>query len=123
MKKLYVGNLAFEATEEQLQAWFAEAGVKTDSVTMVRDRFSGQPRGFGFVEIANDEEADKAIAALNSKNFLGRPLVVNEARPLRQGGGGGGGGRGGRPGGGGGGGGRGGSGGGGGGGGNRRREW
>ena len=119
MKKLYVGNLAFEATEEQLQAWFAEAGVKTDSVTMVRDRFSGQPRGFGFVEIANDEEADKAIASLNSKSFLGRPLVVNEARPLRQGGGGGGGGgRGGRPSGGGG---RGGSGGGGGGG--RRREW
>ena len=121
MKKLYVGNLAFEATEEQLQAWFAEAGVKTDSVTMVRDRFSGQPRGFGFAEIANDEEAEKAIAALNGKNFLGRPLVVNEARPLRQGGGGagGGGGRGGRPSGGGGG--RGGSGGGGGGG--RRREW
>ena len=121
MKKLYVGNLAFEATEEQLQAWFAEAGVKTDTVTLVRDRFSGQPRGFGFVEIASDEEAEKAIASLNSKNFLGRPLVVNEARPLRQGGGGGGGGRGGRPGGGGGGGGRGGSGGGGGG--NRRREW
>jgi RNA recognition motif-containing protein len=122
VKKLYVGNLAFEATEEQLQAWFTEAGVKTDSVTMVRDRFSGQPRGFGFVEIASDEEADKAIASLNSKNFLGRPLVVNEARPLRQGGGGGGGGggRGGRPSGGGGG--RGGSGGGGGGGG-RRREW
>jgi len=124
VKKLYVGNLAFEATEEQLQAWFAEAGVKTDSVTMVRDRFSGQPRGFGFVEIANDEEADKAIASLNSKSFLGRPLVVNEARPLRPGGGGGGGGRSGRPSGGGGG--RGGSGSGsgsGGGGGGRRREW
>ena len=119
MKKLYVGNLAFEATEEQLQAWFTEAGVKTEGVTLVRDRFSGQPRGFGFVEIANDEEADRAIASLNSKSFLGRPLVVNEARPLRQGGGGGGGGgRGGRPSGGGG---RGGSGGGGGGG--RRREW
>ncbi len=101
MKKLYVGNLPFQATEEQVQSTFTEAGVKTDNVTLIRDRFSGQPRGFGFVEITDDGEAEKAIAALNGKDFLGRAMIVNEARPPREGGGGGGGGfRGGRGGGG-----------------------
>ncbi len=122
MKKLYVGNLPFQATEADLQSWFAEAGVNADSISLIRDRFSGQPRGFGFVEINNDEEADRAIASLNGQNFMGRNVVVNEARPAQAGGrgpggggrGGGGGGRGGY--GGGGGGGRGGYGGGGGGG-------
>ena len=124
MKKLYVGNLPFQATEEELSSWFTQAGVTPGSVTLVRDRFSGQPRGFGFVEITSDEEADKAILALNGHDFMGRNVVVNEARPPREGGGGGRGGRGGfgggRGGGGGGGGGRGGRGGGGGGG---RRDW
>ncbi|HEY7825874.1 MAG TPA: RNA-binding protein [Candidatus Acidoferrales bacterium] len=105
MKKLYVGNLSFKATEEQVQALFAEIGVQPDSLTLLRDRFTGQPRGFGFAEIHDDAEAEKAIAALNGKDFLGRALVVNEARPQREGGGGtgGGGGRGGHGGGGGGG--------------------
>ena len=119
MKKLYVGNLPFQSTEEQLGSWFTQAGVTVANVTFVRDRFSGQPRGFGFVEINSDEEADRAIQALNGHDFMGRNLVVNEARPPREGGGGGrGGGRGGFGGGGGnrgGGGGRGGRGGGGGG--------
>jgi hypothetical protein len=115
VKKLYVGNLSFKATEEQIAALFSEIGVQPDSLTLLRDRFTGQPRGFGFAEIGNDAEADKAIEALNGKDFLGRALVVNEARPQREGGGAGGG-RGGH-GGGGGGGGRGGHGGGGGGGG------
>lgn len=115
MKKLYVGNLSFKATEEQVQALFTEIGSQPDSLTLLRDRFTGQPRGFGFAEFHDDAEAEKAIAALNGKDFLGRALVVNEARPQREGGGaGGGGGRGGRGGGGGGGGGRGGHGGGGG---------
>jgi RNA recognition motif-containing protein len=116
VKKLYVGNLSFKATEEQVQALFAEIGVQPDSLTLLRDRFTGQPRGFGFAEIHDDAEAEKAIAGLNGKDFLGRALVVNEARPQREGGGGGGGGRGGDRGGhgGGGGGGRGGQGGGGG---------
>jgi cold-inducible RNA-binding protein len=118
VKKLYVGNLSFKATEEQVAALFAEIGVQPDSLTLLRDRFTGQPRGFGFAEIRDDAEAEKVIAALNGKDFLGRALVVNEARPQREGGGGGGGGgRGGHGGGGGGGGGRGGHGGGGGGGG------
>jgi len=112
VKKLYVGNLSFKATEEEVAALFAEAGVQPDSLTLHRDRFTGQPRGFGFAEIRDDAEAEKAIAALNGREFLGRALVVNEARPQREGGGGGG--RGGH--GGGGGGGRGGHGGGGGGG-------
>lgn len=103
MKKLYVGNLSFKATEEQVQALFSEMGAQPDSLTLLRDRFTGQPRGFGFAEFQNDAEAEKAIAALNGKDFLGRALVVNEARPQREGSGagsrgghgGGGGGRGG----------------------------
>jgi cold-inducible RNA-binding protein len=95
VKKLYVGNLSFKATEEQVQALFSEIGVQPDSLTLLRDRFTGQPRGFGFAEIGNDAEAEKAIASLNGKDFLGRALVVNEARPQREGAGGGGGGRGG----------------------------
>jgi RNA recognition motif-containing protein len=92
VKKLYVGNLSFKATEEQVAALFSEIGVQPDSLTLLRDRFTGQPRGFGFAEIGNDAEAEKAIAALNGKDFLGRALVVNEARPQREGGGSGGGG-------------------------------
>jgi cold-inducible RNA-binding protein len=91
VKKLYVGNLSFKATEDQVQALFSEIGVQPDSLTLLRDRFTGQPRGFGFAEVRDDTEAEKAIAALNGKDFLGRALVVNEARPQREGGGGGGG--------------------------------
>ena len=97
MKKLYVGNLSFKATEEEVQALFAELGVQPDSLTLLRDRFTGQPRGFGFAEVRDDAEAEKVIAALNGKEFMGRALVVNEARPMvpreGRGGGGGGGGR------------------------------
>ena len=95
MKKLYVGNLPFKATEDDVAALFAEVGVQPDSLTLLRDRFTGQPRGFGFAEIRDDAEAEKVVAALNGKQFMGRALVVNEARPQREGGGGGGG-RGGR---------------------------
>jgi cold-inducible RNA-binding protein len=88
VKKLYVGNLPFQATEQDLVDWFAVAGVSGPSVTLIRDQMSGQLRGFGFVEVANNEEADRAIQALNGKDFMGRNVVVNEARP-REGGGGG----------------------------------
>src|ERR1700719_882686 len=91
VKKLYVGNLPFKATEEQVEALFSEVGVQPDSLTLLRDRFTGQPRGFGFAEERDDAEAEKVIAALNGRDFLGRALVVNEARPQREGGGGGGG--------------------------------
>jgi cold-inducible RNA-binding protein len=97
VKRLYVGNLPFKATEDEVAALFAEVGVQPDSLTLLRDRFTGQPRGFGFAEIRDDAEAEKVIAALNGKQFLGRALVVNEARPQQERGGGGrgGGGRGG----------------------------
>ena len=87
MKKLYVGNLPFQATEEQVSTLFSQTGVTTANVTLVRDRFSGQPRGFGFVEVNSDEEAERAIQALNGHDFMGRNIVVNEARPPREGGG------------------------------------
>ncbi len=102
MKKLYVGNLPFQASETELQELFTNAGITVTTITLVRDRQTGDPRGFGFVEIASDEEAERAIQSLNGQELLGRRLVVNEARPPRErgfgggrGGGGGGYGRGG----------------------------
>ena len=114
MKRLYVGNLSFHTTEDQLRGIFASYG-QIDSVSLVTDRNTGQSRGFAFVEVADDAAADKAIAELNGRDLDGRNLTVNEARPREERAprGGGGGGRGGF--GGGGGGGRGGRGGGGGG--------
>ena len=91
MKNIYVGNLSFGATEESVRALFATHGT-VDRVNIYTDRDSGQPRGFGFVEMANDGEGDKAIAAVNGVNLDGRTLNVNEARPKteRSNGGGGG---------------------------------
>ena|SRR5467141_363511 len=105
VKKLYIGNLPFSATEEQLNEWFSQIGVTPSGVNLIRDRFTGQSRGFAFVEVNNDEDADRAVNSLNGQNFGGRNLVVNEARPQaeRSGGGGGRGGYGGGRGGGGGG--------------------
>ena len=88
MKKLYVGNLPFQATEQEITNWFQQAGATVASVSLVTDKFTGQPRGFGFVEINNDEEASRAIQTLNGQDFMGRNVVVNEAKP-REGGGGG----------------------------------
>ena len=100
MKKLYVGNLPFSATENDLESIFAQYG-QLDSLTIVRDRESGQPRGFAFVEYGDDAAAAAAIAATNGMQVGGRALMVNEARPQapRSGGGGGRGFGGGRPGG------------------------
>lgn len=92
MKKLYIGNLPFSSTEDQLNEWFAQIGVTPSAVTLIRDRFTGQSRGFGFVEVSADEDAEKAINGLNGQNFGGRNLVVNEAKPQAERGGGGGGG-------------------------------
>ena len=91
MKKLYIGNLPFSATDDQLHEWFSQIGVTPSGVNLIRDRFTGQSRGFAFVEVSNDEDADRAINSLNGQNFGGRNLVVNEARPQaeRTGGGGG----------------------------------
>jgi RNA recognition motif-containing protein len=92
VKNIYVGNLSFEATEESVRALFEAYGT-VGRVNIVTDRDTGQPRGFGFVEMANDGEGEKAIAAVNGTELGGRALNVNEARPKaeRSGGGGGGG--------------------------------
>jgi RNA recognition motif-containing protein len=113
-KKLYVGNLAYGVSDSDLQQLFEPHGT-VQSAQVIMDRDTGRSKGFGFVEMGSDQEAQAAIAALNGKEVDGRSLTVNEARPKTEGGGGGRGGYGG----GGGGGGRGGYGGGGGGGGRR----
>ena len=102
-KNIYVGNLPYETTSDDLLELFQSYGSVV-SAQVVMDRFSGRSRGFGFVEMSNDDEAQSAIDALNGQPMGGRPLTVNEARPRDdRGGGGGGGGRGGYGGGGGGG--------------------
>lgn len=118
---IYVGNLPFDAGEDDLRQAFAAFG-QVSAVSIIKDQFTGQSRGFAFVEMPNNTEGTAAVTGLNGKELMGRPMKVSEARPRTPGGGGGGGGgynRGG-PGGGGGGNRRGGPGGGGGGGGDRR---
>jgi RNA recognition motif-containing protein len=90
-RRLYVGNLPYETGENDLQDLFAQAGT-VESVKVMRDMATGRARGFAFVEMSTDEDAQKAINDLNSKEFGGRNLTVNEARPKapRSGGGGGG---------------------------------
>lgn len=93
MTNIFVGNLSFETTREELQAAFANFGT-VEKVDIVRDRDSGQPRGFAFVEMSDRSAAESAISRLNGTEMNGRALNVNEARPKTSGGGGGGGGRG-----------------------------
>lgn len=95
MKNIYVGNMSFQTDEESLRSTFSQFGA-VDNVNIVRDRDSGQPRGFAFVEMPNDSEAEAAMTQLNGSTLDGRQLTVNEARPKTDRGGfGGGGGRGG----------------------------
>ena len=96
MKKLFVGNLPYSVTEDEVRTMFAEFG-EVQGVIIPTDRETGKPRGFAFVEMAQDAEADKAITAVNGRKLGGREVNVNEARPResRGGGGGFGGGRGG----------------------------
>jgi cold-inducible RNA-binding protein len=90
MKNIFVGNLSFTATEDAVRSMFEGHGT-VERVSIVTDRDTGQPKGFGFVEMTNDAEADAAIAALNGTELNGRALTINEARPKteRSGGGGG----------------------------------
>jgi cold-inducible RNA-binding protein len=90
-RKLYVGNLPYETAEGDLQNLFASAGT-VDSVSVVRDMATGRARGFAFVEMGSDEDAQRAITQLNSSQLGGRSILVNEARPKTTGGGEGGGG-------------------------------
>ena len=82
--KLYVGNLSYQASEDDLRKLFGGYGAVANA-TIIRDRFSGQSKGFGFVEMQSGEEAQKALA-LNGQDFMGRSLTVSEARPPREGG-------------------------------------
>jgi len=88
MKKLYVGNLSFDISEEELHRLFEPYGV-VESAKLATDRDTGRSRGFGFVEMSNDSEAESAIAGLDGSAAGGRALVVNEARPKASGSGGG----------------------------------
>jgi RNA recognition motif-containing protein len=90
VKKLFVGNLPYAANETDVQNFFSSQGVAVDTVTVMRDRFTGQARGFGFVEIQDDSTAQQAVENCHGKDLMGRTVVVNEARPMasREGGGG-----------------------------------
>ncbi len=90
-KNLYVGNLPFGTTSDDLVRLFQQHG-DVQSAQVIADKYTGKSRGFGFVEMTNDSEAEAAVAALNGHDLDGRPLTVNEARPRTEGGGGGGGG-------------------------------
>ena len=82
-KKLYVGGIPYSTTEDELKGAFAEHGPVV-SATIIIDKMTGRSKGFGFVEMTNDADADKAIAEMNGKDFQGRSLTVNEARPLEE---------------------------------------
>jgi RNA recognition motif-containing protein len=90
MKNIYIGNLDFSTTDQDIRMLFEPFGA-VDNINLIRDQFSGQPRGFGFVEMANDQEAERAIQELNGQQVGNRNITVNEARPKteRSGGGGG----------------------------------
>ncbi len=88
-KKLYVGNLPFDTTEEQLNSVFGALGA-VSSAKIIMDKYTGRSRGFGFVEMANDAEADAAVQKLNGSSVGSRQIVVNEARPMEERSGGGG---------------------------------
>ena len=82
-KKLYVGGIPYSTTEDDLKSVFGEIGAVT-SATIIIDKMTGRSKGFGFVEMANDADADKAVTEMNGKDFQGRTLTVNEARPLEE---------------------------------------
>jgi len=82
-KKLYVGGLSYDTTEDSLKEAFAKAGT-VESAVIIIDKMSGRSKGFGFVEMSSDEEAQKAIEMWNGKEFEGRSLTVNEARPMEE---------------------------------------
>lgn len=86
-KKLYIGGLSFETTVKELEDLFAGYGT-VDSVTIIMDKMTGRSRGFGFIEMSDEEAAGRAVEELDGKEFMGRRLTVNEARPMEERGGG-----------------------------------
>ena len=95
VSKLYVGNLDYNTTEDELKAHFEQKGVQVKSVTLIKDKYTGRAKGFGFVEVESEEMITKAVEALDGQELKGRKLTVNKAKPPRErsGGGGFGGGR------------------------------
>jgi len=83
MRKMYVGNIPYNATEEDLKQLFSEYG-EIESLKIMKDQFTDRPKGFGFIEMANENDAKKAIATLNGKDFKGKSLTVAEARPQQK---------------------------------------
>ena len=83
MKKLYVGSLSYNVTQDELEKMFSEYG-SVSSAVIISDKFTGQSKGFGFVEMENSSEADKAISELDGKSIHGRNIRVNEARPKKE---------------------------------------
>ena len=84
-KKLYVGNLSYSVSSSELETLFSQFGT-VESADVISDKMTGRSKGFGFVEMSSDQEAEAAIAALNGKENQGRPLTVNEAKPRKEGG-------------------------------------
>ena len=82
-KKLYVGNLSYDTTDNSLQDFFSEAG-KVESAIIIKDKISGRSKGFGFVEMSTEDEAKKAIETLSEKELDGRTIVVDEAKPMNK---------------------------------------
>jgi len=82
-KKLYVGGIPYTSTQESLKEMFSQCGT-VESAIIINDKMTGRSKGFGFVEMSTDEEAEKAIAELNGKDLDGRTITVNEARPMEQ---------------------------------------
>jgi len=82
-KKLYVGSLSFDTTEDGLRDHFAKAG-KVESASIITDKTSGRPKGFGFVEMSSEDEAKKAIEMFDGKELDGRTIIVNEAKPMKE---------------------------------------
>jgi len=82
--KIYVGNLDYGTTEEEIKELFTEKGIETKTVTLIIDKFTGKSKGFGFVEVASDEILQKAVESLNGQELSGRKLTVNKAKPPRE---------------------------------------
>ncbi len=98
VSKLYIGNLDFNTTEDEIKSHFEQKGIQTKSITLIKDKYTGRAKGFGFVEVESEDVLQKAIEALDGQELNGRKLTVNKARPPRErsggsGFGGGGGGR------------------------------
>jgi len=84
VNKLYVGNLNFDSTEDDIKSHFEQNSIQTSSVTIIKDKYTGKSKGFGFVEVESKEMLQKAIEAMDGKELNGRTLTVNEARPPKE---------------------------------------